>query len=315
MRIPPLRPPAVLFLVFGYLTPVVAADPPADVLRPMDVFQLEYASDPQISPDGTKVVYVRNFMDVMKDRRRSNLWVVNTDGGEHRPLTTGKNNDHSPRWSPDGKRLVYVSNCRRLAAALCRWMDDGQAAKLTDLTSAPGNPSWSPDGKWIAFTTHVPTKPRRPLSDAGETGRSGVVRGAEGDPLGQLPGRRRRLLERGASTHLRDRRRRRGDPTAHRRAVRAFVSACLDAGREVPDLFREPAYRCGTRPAEHGDLRAERRRRARSRRLPTARGRTRNRRSLRTASRSRIVGFDDQRKGYQQHRLYVMNRDGTDGTG
>ena len=57
--------------------------------RPIDVFGLEYASDPQISPDGERVVYVRNFMDVMTDRRRSNLWIVDVDGSNHKPLTTG----------------------------------------------------------------------------------------------------------------------------------------------------------------------------------------------------------------------------------
>lgn len=80
----------------------VAADQPDDDrFQPLDVFQLEYASDPQISPDGKRIVYVRNFMDIMKDRRRSNLWIINADGSEHRPVTTGKHNDSSPRWSPD----------------------------------------------------------------------------------------------------------------------------------------------------------------------------------------------------------------------
>src|SRR5438067_1959627 len=67
-----------------------------------DVFKLEFASDPQVSPDGKRVVYVRNFFDVMKDRRRSNLWVVNADGTGHQPLTSGSHADASPRWSPDG---------------------------------------------------------------------------------------------------------------------------------------------------------------------------------------------------------------------
>lgn len=63
----------------------------------IDVFQLEYADDPQISPNGEKVVYVRSFMDIMEDRRRSNLWIVDIDGSDHRPLTTGNENHHSPR--------------------------------------------------------------------------------------------------------------------------------------------------------------------------------------------------------------------------
>src|SRR5260370_27866205 len=106
----------------------------------MDVFQLEYASDPQVSPDGSKVVYVRNFMDVMKDRRRSNLWIIGADGGDHRPLTTGKNNDHSPRWSVDGKRLVYVSNAGGAPQPSGRRVGDGQTPEPTDPPPAPRNP-------------------------------------------------------------------------------------------------------------------------------------------------------------------------------
>src|SRR5256885_8992862 len=73
-------------------------------LAAMDEFQLQLATDPQISPDGKKVVYVRRFADPMTDRRYSNLWIVNADGSDHRPVTTGDRSDASPRWSPDGTR-------------------------------------------------------------------------------------------------------------------------------------------------------------------------------------------------------------------
>ena len=82
---------------------------PPNRFRPIEMFDLETASDPQISPDGTKVVFVRNFSDIMKDRKRSNLWIINYDGSDLRPLTDGNDNDTSPRWSPDGKCLLYVS--------------------------------------------------------------------------------------------------------------------------------------------------------------------------------------------------------------
>ena len=96
--------------LFLLASSTAAAEPPEDeIFRPLDVFQLEHASDPRISPDGKRIVYVRNSMDIMKDRRRSNLWIINSDGTENRPLTSGKQNDSSPRWSPDGKRLLYVS--------------------------------------------------------------------------------------------------------------------------------------------------------------------------------------------------------------
>ena len=82
----------------------------AHKLTAMDEFQLQVAADPQISPDGKKVVYVRRFADPMTDRRYTNLWIINSEGTEHRPLTTGNRSDTSPRWSPDGTRIAYLSD-------------------------------------------------------------------------------------------------------------------------------------------------------------------------------------------------------------
>ena len=131
----------------------------ADRLELIDVFQLEWVSDPQISPDGEQVVYVRNFNDIMADTGRSNLWIADVASGEKRPLTTGTANDFSPRWSPDGSKLLYVSTRDGGAELWLRWMDTGQTAKLTGLTQSPGSVSWSPDGNWIAFSMFVPSSP------------------------------------------------------------------------------------------------------------------------------------------------------------
>ena len=123
-----------------------------------DVFELQYASDPQISPGGERVVYVRNFMDIMKDKQRSNLWIINVDGTGHRPITTGNRNDGSPRWSPKGDRLAYVSSESGSAQIHCRWMKTGDTAQLTRLTQSPSSLTWSPDGKHLAFSMLVPEK-------------------------------------------------------------------------------------------------------------------------------------------------------------
>jgi len=157
------------FLLFCVLASTwLAAGQSPEVFQPQDVFQLEYASNPQISPDGKKVVYVRNFMDVMTDKPLSNLWMVEADGSNHRPLTTGNQNDRSPQWSADGERLVYVSNQDGGSQIYMRWMDTGQTAKLTNLTQGPGNLSCSPDGKWIAFTQFVPEKQKPYVSLPGK---------------------------------------------------------------------------------------------------------------------------------------------------
>src|SRR5690242_4851330 len=79
-------------------------------LTPMDVFNLEYASDPQLSPDGKRILYVRQFSDIMSDKNLSNIWIINTDGTNNRPITTGNRSDSLPRWSPDGTRMIYVSD-------------------------------------------------------------------------------------------------------------------------------------------------------------------------------------------------------------
>src|SRR6516162_4667428 len=111
------------------------ADKPAKPLAIDDVFNLRLAADPQISPDGKRVIYVRQFNDIMTDQRHANLWIVNADGTENRPLTTGNYNDASPRWSPDGTQILYISNRDGSPQIYRRWMDSGQTAKLTSITT------------------------------------------------------------------------------------------------------------------------------------------------------------------------------------
>ena len=77
------------------------------VLKPMDIFEMEGVSDPQISPDGSKILYVRSGSDIMKDKRYSNIWIINFDGSDNRPITSGKNGNSQPRWSPDGKLTIW----------------------------------------------------------------------------------------------------------------------------------------------------------------------------------------------------------------
>src|SRR5579859_8233985 len=124
-------------------------------LTVMDEFQLQLATDPQISPDGKKIVYVRRFADPMTDKRYANLWIINSDGSDHRPLTTGNRSDASPRWSPDGSRIAYLSDADGKMQIYVRWMDSGQTARITNLEEGPDAIAWSPDGKMLSFSSLV----------------------------------------------------------------------------------------------------------------------------------------------------------------
>jgi dipeptidyl aminopeptidase/acylaminoacyl peptidase len=148
---------AVFGVALSLAASVGAAELPASRrLHSIDVFQLEYADDVQISPDGARIAYVRVSHDIMTDRARRNLWIVNADGSNNRPVRSEAKNFSSPRWSPDGTRLAYVSAAEGTPQLYVRWMDSGQTALLTNLVKAPNAIAWAPDGKSIAFTQLVP---------------------------------------------------------------------------------------------------------------------------------------------------------------
>ncbi len=148
--------PTLILLMTASATAAAENDGRPARFQELDVFELEYASDPQISPDGGRVVYVRNSMDIMTDRRRSALWIVNFDGTDHRPLNAEGGGESSPRWSPDGTRLAFVSRSSGRAQVHIRWMDTGQTARLTHLQRTPSGLQWSPDGRHLAFAMLVP---------------------------------------------------------------------------------------------------------------------------------------------------------------
>jgi dipeptidyl aminopeptidase/acylaminoacyl peptidase len=123
------------------------------------LWDIRTVSDTQITRDGKSVIYVLGWSDKMVDQRFSNLWIVSGDGKDNRPLTNGSYRDSSPRISPDGARIAYLSNRSGKTQIHVRWIESGQDAQVTELQQAPSNIAWSPDGKWIGYTARVVSKP------------------------------------------------------------------------------------------------------------------------------------------------------------
>lgn len=137
------------------------ASGPSPVLTGADLFNLEIASDPQIAPDGKTIAYVRRSNDIMTDRTRSSIWLIDVSSGRQSPLVAGPGSHAQPRWSPDGTRLAYISSDGKHTGAqlYVRWMHNGATARVTGLPDTPHGIAWSPDGSRIAYLMFVPDQP------------------------------------------------------------------------------------------------------------------------------------------------------------
>ena len=144
-----------------FATPVLAQDAASTVSRfeGRDIFALQVAADPQISPDGRSVAYVRRQGDIMTDRQKGAIWLVDVASGRQRPLVEGAS---QPRWSPDGRRLAYVAaDAKGNAQLFVRWIAEDATVRATSLPDSPSAISWSPDGKNIAYVMRVPGEPMK----------------------------------------------------------------------------------------------------------------------------------------------------------
>jgi dipeptidyl aminopeptidase/acylaminoacyl peptidase len=119
-------------------------------------YDMESAGSPNISPDGTTVLFSRGYVDMTRDQNQSNLWVIDAAGQRLRQLTDGAWSDSAPVWSPDGKRIAFLSNRSGSTQLHVMWADTRETLQLTRLERAPGGITWSPDGTRIAFTNFVP---------------------------------------------------------------------------------------------------------------------------------------------------------------
>ena len=133
----------------------LAISQPSNKLEPIDVFDMEYVSNTEISPKGDKVLFQRNFKDIMTDKNLSNLWIVNFDGSGMMPITTGDHNAFSPKWSHSGDMFTYKSNVEGRTQLYLYNLQNNSTQKLTNVQSSIGNVEWSPDDKYLLFNSFV----------------------------------------------------------------------------------------------------------------------------------------------------------------
>ena len=140
-----------LFSIF-FLSNLIFSQP-SNKLDPIDVFDLEYISNPEISPNGDMILFQRNFKDIMTDKNLSNLWLVNFDGSDMRPITTGSIMHHLQNG-------LIMERCLRLDLIMMELLsfiinlENNSTQKLTNSHSSIGNVEWSYDDKHL-YLTHL----------------------------------------------------------------------------------------------------------------------------------------------------------------
>ncbi len=161
---------ALCFLICLAL-PLNALDEKTEKLLTTETYmEMESVRSPAISPDGKHIIFTRVWIDKLSDRSNSSLWITDIEGRRIRELTTGNWRDSSPVWSPDGRKIAFISDRDGTSQIYVMWLDTREVAQLTHLDNSPSDPVWSPDGRSLAFSMFIADEkpilkvelPRRP---------------------------------------------------------------------------------------------------------------------------------------------------------
>lgn len=120
-----------------------------------DLLKVRRVGDPQISPDGRWVAYTINDINKTANRGLTQIYLIPAEGGEPKQLTKGERSSHSPRWSPDGKWLAFISSQEGGPQIWVMNVQSGETKKVSSISSGAADPVWSPDGKWLAFVSDI----------------------------------------------------------------------------------------------------------------------------------------------------------------